>query len=76
MLTVKTEVPESVMVGGTKAQVGSLVPVGRMLPQDRVIVPVKPLVGVMVTVDVAEDPATTEAGERAGVDLIFTFTFD
>jgi hypothetical protein len=45
--------------------VGSLAPAGRMLPHDRVTVPVKPLVGVIVTVDVAEVPATTEAGERA-----------
>ncbi len=53
------------MVGGTKAQVGSLVPAGMMLPHDSVTVPVKPAVGVMVTVDVAEVPASTEAGERA-----------
>lgn len=57
VVTVRVEVPEPEMVAGLKLAVA---PVGRPLAL-RVTVSVKPLVGVIVTVYVAEFPTSTEA---------------
>lgn len=65
MLTVNADVPEPpVTEAGTNAQVGADATTGVTL-HDRSTCPVNPLRAVMVTVEVADPPATTEAGLRA-----------
>jgi hypothetical protein len=62
VLTVNVEVPPD---NGLNEQVGAGVPPPVMLLQARLTVPEKPLVGVIVIVEVAEPPGETVAGESA-----------
>jgi len=48
----------------------SIAPVGPETAQVRVTVPLKPLSGVTVTVEVEEPPGLTEAGERAVAERV------
>jgi hypothetical protein len=65
VLTVRVEVPEPPDTeAGLKEQVGDRVPAGATL-HVKFTVPVKPLAGVMVMVEVALPPAETEVGESA-----------
>ena len=50
---------------GLNEHVGAGVPPPVMLLQTKLTVPLKPLVGTMVIVEVADPPAETEADERA-----------
>ena len=67
VLTVSVEVPEAFATElKLNPQVGAGVPPPVMLLQVSATAPVKPPVGAMVTVDVAEAPAATVAGDRTG----------
>jgi hypothetical protein len=69
VLTVSVEGPEPPGTeAGLNEQVGARVAAGTTL-QVKLTAPVKPLVGAMVIVEVADPPAATVAGERA-VDAI------
>ena len=71
VLTVSVDVPEPPATElGLNEQVGARVPAGVMALQVRPIAPVKPLVGAMVIVEVADPPAETEAGERAEAAIV------
>ena len=63
--TVSVEVPEPLAIEfEAKAHVGAGVTTGAML-QLRLTVPLKPLTGAIVMVEVADPPAATVAGESA-----------
>jgi len=64
VLTVSVEVPEPFATElGLNEHAGARVTAGVMLLQDRLTVPLKPFIGVMVIVEVADTPAETVAGE-------------
>jgi hypothetical protein len=64
VLTVSVEVPEPFATElGLKEHAGARVTAGAMLLQDRLTVPLKRFIGVMVIVEVADPPAETVAGE-------------
>ena len=64
--SVSVEVPEPFAIElGTKLQVGAGVTTGAMLLQVRFSAPLKPLSGAMVTPEVEDPPAATEAGDSA-----------
>ena len=63
VLTVSVEVPEPFATElGLSEHAGARVTAGVML-QDRLTVPLKPFIGVMVIVEVADPPAETVAGD-------------
>jgi hypothetical protein len=55
---------------GLNEHVGAGIPPPVMLLQAKLTVPLKPLVGAMVIVEVADPPAETEAGERAEAAIV------
>jgi len=64
VLTVSVEAPEPFATElGLKEHAGARVTAGVTLLQDRLTVPLKPFIGVMVIVEVADPPAETVAGE-------------
>ena len=66
VLTVNVAVPDPFATEvGTKAHVGAGVTAGVILLQDKFTVPLNPLSGATVMVEVADPPAATEAGVRA-----------
>ena len=70
-MTVRVEVTPlllGVAVLGLNAQ--GLAPAEGVTVQERVTELLKPLIEVRVTVDVAGDPAETEAGERAVAEML------
>ena len=70
VLTVSVEGPEPPGTeAGLNEQVGARVAVGATL-QVKLTAPVKPLVGAMVIVEVADPPAETDAGERAAAAIV------
>lgn len=71
VLTVNVEVPEAFVTElELNAQVGAGGPPPVMLLQASATVPVKPPVGAMVTVEVADPPAETVAGDSAGAVIV------
>ena len=65
------EVPEPLAIeAGMNAHVGAGVTTGVMPLQDRFTVPLKPLSGAMVIVEVADPPAATEAGDSADAVIV------
>ena len=69
VLTVSVDVPLPLTEVGLNEHAGGLVTLG-VTPQLNVTIPVNPLVGAMVTVDVAELPAAIDAGESAVADNV------
>jgi hypothetical protein len=64
VLTFSVEVPEPFATElGLNEHAGARVTAGVMLLQDRLTVALKPFIGVMVIVEVADPPAETVAGE-------------
>jgi hypothetical protein len=66
---VSVEVPEPVSELGENEHVGAGVAAGATL-QDSVTVPLKPFIGAMVTVEVADPPGATVAGESAVAAIV------
>jgi hypothetical protein len=62
---VSLEVPEPGTEPGVNEHVAGGFTAGTILLQDKLNVPSKPFMGVMVMVDVADPPAATVAGESA-----------
>jgi len=67
VLTVNVEVPLDI---APNEQVGAGLPPPVMLLHDRLTLPLKPLVGVMVIVEVADPPAETVAGDSADAVMV------
>jgi len=71
VLTVRMEVPEPFAIeAGMNAHVGAGVTIGIMPLQDRFTVPLKPLSGATVIVEVADPPTATEAGDSADAAMV------
>jgi len=65
VLTFSVEVPEPLITEvGVNEQVGGKVTLGATL-QDKLTAPLKPFIGVIVIVEVADPPAATKVGESA-----------
>jgi hypothetical protein len=70
VLTVSVEVPEAFATElGLNEHVGAGVPPPLML-QARLTLPLKPFIGAMVLVEVADPPAETLAGDSAEVEIL------
>ena len=71
LLTVKVDVPEPPATeAGLNEQVGGGVTTGAILLQVRLTLPLKPLAGAMVIVEVAAAPAEIVAGESAVAAIV------
>lgn len=71
VLTVNAEVPEPLAIElGTNTHVGAGLTTGLTLLQDRLPVPLKPLSGATVIVEVADAPAGTVAGESGDAAIV------
>lgn len=69
-LKVRTEVPEPLTIeGGTNAHVGGGVTTGAMLHVKATAL-LKLLIGAMVTVEVADAPTATDAGESVEAAIV------
>ena len=68
--TVSAELPDPATDEGLKPQLGPFVTDGVMLLHESATVPVNPDKAAIVTVEVAELPAVTDAGERAVAETL------